>query len=354
VGEFCRGALGALGERTDLDVSAFAISWRGRRQLDGLVPPGVKVHQRTMPARQLHLAWQHLRFPSVEWFVGPTDVVHGTNFVVPPTRAAGRVVTVHDLTPVRYPQLCSPGSLRYPGLVRRAIETGAWVHTHSRFVADEVVAEFGADPDRVRFVHPGIPGSIDGVDRVAPQTLPPGTSRYVLAIGTAEPRKDLPGLVRAFDRLAPDHPEVALVLAGPAGWGSDALDRSIAGSRSSARIVRTGYLSDERLRRVLCDAAVLAFPSFYEGFGFPPLEAMAVGVPVVATSVGSVPEVVGDGAVLVAPADPDALAGAIATVLDDDHGRDALIERGLRRAEQFTWEKCAAGLARLYEDASSR
>ena len=189
------------------------------------------------------------------------------------------------------------------------------MHTHSRFVADEVVEAFGADPGRVRAVAPGVPvhgrpAEPDGAaGRVGslPAALPAGATRYVLAVGTVEPRKDYPGLVHAFDRIASAHPDTALVIAGVDGWGADAFHRARAAARCRDRIVQLGYVSDDDLGRWLSGAEVLAFPSVYEGFGFPPLEAMAHGVPVVAAAAGSVPEVVGNAAVLVAPRDADAL-----------------------------------------------
>jgi glycosyltransferase involved in cell wall biosynthesis len=173
-----------------------------------------------------------------------------------------------------------------------------------------------------------------------------------LALGTVEPRTDLPGLVRAFDRLAGDHGDVALVLAGAHGWGDDALERAVAASPWSDRIVRPGYVDDDHRRDLLAGASVLAYPSVYEGFGFPPLEAMAVGVPVVATAVGAIPEVTGDGALLVAPGDVDALAGALADVVGDKGISDELIARGRARAALFTWRSCGEGLAALYTAAA--
>lgn len=368
IGYFCEGALRALAGREEVDVCAFAVSWRRRSELTAQLPPGVRSTQRPMPARPLHLAWSHVSGPAVEWFIGPVDVVHGTNYVVPPTRHAARVVSVHDLTPLRFPELCDESTLQFPRLVRRAAESGAWVHTDSRFVAEEVVAELGVEPSRVRAVHPGIPGIFDrdvastsegvaapdatpnGTNR-AQLELPSGTTRYVLAVGTVEPRKDYPTLVKAFDVLGEEMGDLALVIAGADGWGAHALDEALESARRRERILRLGYVASDRLGALFEGAAVVAYPSVYEGFGFVPLEAMAAGVPVVATSVGSIPEVVGDGAMLVGSGMVDELADALGTALGDEQVRAALVERGKARAGTFTWEACAAGLTDLYAAA---
>ncbi|HXW36011.1 MAG TPA: glycosyltransferase family 1 protein [Acidimicrobiales bacterium] len=358
VGRFCEGALSALGARGDVEVSAFAISWRRRRRLPAFLPVGVRAHQRAMPARPLHLAWRYTGFPPCEWFIGRTSVVHGTNFVVPPTKSAARVVTVHDLTTVRFPELCDHATLVYPQLVRKAVREGAWVHTPSRFVAEEVISEFGANPDRVRVVYHGArsastPTSFERDVRRSnfKVDLPDGCERYLLSIGTVEPRKDYPGLVRAFDKLAEEHPDLCLVIAGADGWGTRAFDAAIEQSPFRSRILRLLYPPDEVLEAVLSGAQALVFPSLYEGFGFPPLEAMSAGVPVVATIAGAVPEIVRDAALLVQPGDPEALAHAIDTLLRDRSVVNRLVELGKTRAADFTWQETAAGLVRLYADA---
>jgi glycosyltransferase involved in cell wall biosynthesis len=356
IGAFCLGALRALGRRSDLDVRAFAVSWRRRAGIGTRLPPGVSATQRPMPARPLHAMWGHGAWPPVEWFIGRVDVVHGTNFVVPPSGRAAEVVSVHDLTPLHHPELCNPATLAYPDLIRRALRRGAWVHTDSAFVAAEVVEAFGADPARVRVVAPGVPPLPDLAPAQARALvepfLPPGVAQYVLAVGTAEPRKDLPGLVRAFDRLAERHRDLALVLAGPPGWGEEALTRAVEGASAGARVVRTGWLAPTALAALLQGAAVLAFPSLYEGFGFPPLEAMAAGVPVVATRAGSLPEVLGDGAVLVDVGDHDGLVEALDGVLDDPALRQRLVDSGTARAASFSWERCGEGLSALYREAA--
>jgi len=355
VGEFCLGALTGLAGRADVSMSAFAVSWRRRGRLPAVLPAGVGSAQRAMPARPLQWSWRRLSLPAAEWFVGDCDVVHGTNFVVPPTRRAGRVVTVHDLTPVRFPEMCDGPTLAYPDLIRRAVRSGAFVHTPSAFVAAEVVEAFGADPERVRAVHSGIPRRLgigaDRAGRAVSDLLPAGTERFILSLATAEPRKDLPGLVAAFGEVARGRPEVALVLAGPPGWGERDLAGAVSRSAFAQRIVRTGWIDDPTVASLIDAAAVLAYPSRYEGFGFPPLEAMARGLPVVATRAGAIPEVLGDGASLVPVGDVGALAGALAEVLDSETRARELAASGRRRAGEFSWERCADGLVALYRDA---
>ncbi len=355
IGAFCAGALASLAPRAGLDVRAFAVSWRRRRGIVDRLPPGVAATQRAMPARPLHALWGHVNQPPIEWFVGRVDVVHGTNFVVPPTARAAAIVSVHDLTPVHHPELCNAATLAFPGLIRRAVARGAWVHTDSAFVAAEVAEAFGLSAARIRVVHPGIP-PLPEVDTATaaevPRRWPVLDGRpLVLAVGTAEPRKDLPGLVDAFDAVAAHH-DSALVLAGPPGWGEPALQAAIDRAAMSARIVRTGWVDPPMLAALLARARVLAYPSRYEGFGFPPLQAMQAGVPVVATGAGSLREVLGDAALLVEVGDRDALARALSDVLEDEALRTRLAQAGSARAATFGWARCGDGLEALYRDAA--
>jgi glycosyltransferase involved in cell wall biosynthesis len=365
VATFTGGLLRALGASGAVDVAAFALSLRGRGRLAGAVPPGVAVlggsggGGRPMPAGLLTRWWARSpSWPPLEAFVGghdadAVDVVHGTNYVVPPSRGAAEVVTVYDLTSVRFPELCTPASLRYPRLVQRAVDRGAWVHVLATAIGDEVVELLGVDRDRVRVVPSGVDPPTAG-DAAAGRRIA-GHERYVLFVGTAEPRKRLPDLVRAFDddAVAGARPGLGLVIAGPDGWGTGELVETMDAARHGRAIRRIGWVDEATRADLLAGASVVAVPSVYEGFGYPPLEAMAAGVPVVATSVGSLPEVLGDAADLVPPADVDALAAAIARVLDDDAHRAALVERGRARAASFSWEQCAKAMVALYEDADA-
>jgi glycosyltransferase involved in cell wall biosynthesis len=342
VGVFVDGLLGAIADH-DFRLSGYGLTWAGRKRLPRLLPDGVDAARTPMPAGPLLRMWSLADHPSAEWWTGPVDVVHGTNFVVPPTRRAARVVTVHDLTAVRFPELCTPTSLRYPDLVRRAIAGGSFVHTPSAFVAAEVVDGFGADPDRVSVIHHGV----DAID-----VVPVGGPPMILALGTVEPRKDLPVLVRAFDGLADSRPDLTLVIAGPDGWGADALAEEITVARHGDRIHRQGWIDDHERARLLGRATVFAYPSRYEGFGLPAVEAMSAGVPVVATAVGAIPEVVGDAALLSDPGDVDGLAANLGAVLDDEGCRRQLVERGRARAAQFTWAGAGDAFAKLYGRAA--
>jgi len=352
VATFTRGALQALATRSDVRVTGYAMSVRGRGQLAAVVPSGVTTRSRSMPAGLLTKLWSSSDQPPGEWWTGRVDVVHGTNFVVPPMRHAAEVVTVYDLTSVRFPELCAPASLRYPELIRRAVRRGAWVHTLAAAIAEEVIDLLDVPPERVRVVPSGLDPVADD-ERGDPTTgrAIAGADLYVLALGTIEPRKGLPSLVRAFDRLAGTRPNLHLVVVGPDGWGTRAFGAAVGMSRHPQRIRRLGWVDAAARRDLVVGARLLAVPSIYEGFGYPALEAMAAATPVVATAVGSLPEVLGDAARLVPGGDIDAFTEALAEVVDDDAVAADLGGRGPARAATFRWDACAEGLVELYRAA---
>jgi len=385
VGVFCDQLIRSLATRNELVLSAFAVG-RGAVGARHRLPPSVRCRVLPVPARLVHAAWRVTGVPSAEIVAGRVAVVHGTNFVVPPTRRAAAVVTVHDMSPWRYPELCPPASRAYPALVRQALLRGAYVHTPSQFVADELVSLVGADPARVRAIPHGLgrpdrrgerslagegvgsaepaaegwgsdgPAGDDATSDARTATAPSApsvASPYVLAIGTIEPRKDYPTLVAAFDEVAARRPGLRLVIVGSEDRGSRALDAAVAASHCGERIIRLGYVAGSSRASLLAGAAVLAYPSIYEGFGLPPLEAMAAGVPVVATAGGAIPEVVGDGAVVVPVGDPAVLADALARILDDDQFRQEQVARGLARASGYSWQATASAMVALYVEAAA-
>jgi glycosyltransferase involved in cell wall biosynthesis len=358
VGEFCQEILEVFATRPDLQVGAFAISSHGRSGITRLLPAGVKALGPPgpgLPARVLHASWARWPFPPVELYTGQVDLVHGTNFVVPPARKAAMVVTVHDLSPLHFPQWCRPAARAYPELVKKAVERGAWVHTDSAFVGNEVVEALGVPEERVRAVHLGVSPAVATETIDVAGLLPDWVTSYVLAVGRVEPRKDLPTLVQAFGAVAARRPGLALVLAGPDGSGSTQLEDALAASPASRQVIRLGWVEDGARDALIRQATVFAYPSRYEGFGLSPLHAMAAGTPVVASACGALEEILGDAAWLVPPSDDVALAAALEHLVDDASARARLAEKGRQRAAQYSWESCAEGLASLYHElATSR
>ena len=327
VGVFTFGAMEALAELPELDVAAYAMPWRGRGAGSLTLPLGV--------------GRARIRLPG-----GGVDVLHGTNFAVPRARHAARVVTVPDLALLRFPELRTRKARFDLRSLRRAIAGGASVHTLSSFVAQEVVTLLGADPARVSTVAPGVPPLAAGSPTAGRRMA--GADRYILALGTVEPRKDYAALVRAFDQLAAERDDVNLVVAGADGWAVDTFGEEVRRARHGDRVVRLGYLDEAGRSALLRGASVFALPSRYEGFGFTPLEAMEAGVPVVATEVGSLPEVLGDAALFVPAGDDAALSDGLARMLDDDALQTRLMKAGRNRLSRYSWRACADGLAALY------
>ena len=351
IGNVTAGLVNSLAGRPDVEVVAYAITWHGRDSLRQSLPASVRSGTRPFPARLTRSLWPRLRWPRVETWTGPVDVLHATNFVAPPTRSPV-LLTVADLSYLLYPELCSGDVLHFPRLVQVALDRGATVHVYSAFVAAQVRDHYGLPEDRVVEVAPGLgpPRRGDAGDgqRRADAT------RYVLALGTVEPRKNLPALVRAFDRLAAHDPTVVLVVAGPDGPGGPAFTAALDAAQHRDRVHRLGWLDDRARDDLVAGAAVLAYPSLYEGFGLPPLEAMQTGVPVVASTAGSLPEVLGDAALLVDPADDDALADALARVLDDGALRARLIADGHTQAGSFSWARAVSGFVAAYQSLAGR
>jgi glycosyltransferase involved in cell wall biosynthesis len=350
IGHVTARLLEGLAPRDDVEVTGYAITRTGRLDLAGLLPDGVRPATSWVPARIVHPLWARIAWPSIEHWTGPVDVVHSPNFIAPPAKVPV-IVSVHDMAFAHSPELCRPEAAQLTPLLRRAIARGVVIHTGSDFVADEIRDLFDLPPERVVRVYSGIATPATSGDPARGRALA-GGDRSLLAIGTIEPRKNLPGLVRAFDLVAATDPDVRLVIAGGDGWGVDALEAAVAASPFAARIVRLGYVPDADHADLLAGASVLAYPSLYEGFGHPPFEAMAAGVPVVTTTAGSLPEVVGDAALFVPPGDDAALADALTRVLTDDALRADLIARGRVRARAFPWSTAIDGFVDLYRSVA--
>ncbi len=337
-----------IGRSDDIDLHGYVVSWRARNRYREMMPDGVAALRMPWPARLTHRLWQRTDHPRLR---GSFDVVHGTNYVVPPTRRGTRLLTVHDLTAWRFPTLVDHHSRANPALFGRAVAGGASIHCVSNAVGREVIEELGVPADRVHV----IPNGFDPVgsgDATAARTRIGGP--YVLAVGTVEPRKDYVGLVRAMTAVWEDHQDLRLVIVGGDGWGIDEFNDVVRTTGSADRIVRPGYVTEAEKADLIAGAELLAYPSVYEGFGLPVLEAMAAGLPVVATAVDAVAEVAGDAAALVAPGDPGELGEAIRSVLTDTGRRSTLIAAGRARATEYSWDRTGDAMIGLYRDLADR
>jgi glycosyltransferase involved in cell wall biosynthesis len=335
----------ALGPGAEVVATAFTL--RGFGSLAHHLPPGITDAARPAPARLVRAVWKRSDLLDVRRLTGPVDVVHGTNFVLPPARDAGGVLTIHDLTYLRWPQTVAAASLDYPQLVQRAVSRGAVVCTPSAAVADQVCDAYAVPRDRVHATPLGI-----AQPWLASEPPTPGQraelgipAEYLVAVGTLEPRKNLNLLLDCY-RLAAAR-RIALpplVLVGGQGWGRPLQTAGV----GESSLTLTGHLDEDALRRVVAGALGLLFPSLDEGFGLPPLEALACGVPAVVSDIPVTHEVLGDQARYADPRDAESFLEAILTALSGAAGTP---ESRRARAATFTWKACADATVAAYRQS---
>ncbi len=325
----------ALNDHRGVAVRPYVLSFRSR--------PAPPTRRLPLPAALAHRLWSRADHPRVDRWLGDAEVVHGTNYVVPPSRLPA-LVSVYDCWFLDHPSEASPPVRRAGEVLRRRVRAGATVHASSQATADRVRDLLATD--RVEVVHLG-PLAVDA----PPAESPVGVNGrpFVLALGTIERRKNLPALVRAFAAVATEGAQ--LVVAGAPGDDSAAVDAAVEALAPEARsrIVRLGPVDATTKAWLLHHARALAYPSLDEGFGFPLLEAQSIELPIVATRAGSIPEVAGDGAELVPLGDTDALAAALTRVLVDDERRAALLAAGRANLARFSWSATADALVDVYE-----
>lgn len=281
-------------------------------------------------------------------------VLHTPNYLLF-EHSGPRVTTVHDLSWLHFPQFHPKERVKIMRQrMPRSLELADAVITDSEFVRNEVIETFGLDAGRVHAIPLGVDEAFrpreDAETSATLANLKLRHGSYLLALATLEPRKNLTRLIDAYERLDPGlRRRFPLVLGGAMGWHANALVARIDALAARGEAVRLGFVSEEDLPSLLAGARVLAFPSIYEGFGLPPLEAMASGVPVVASSSSCIPEVTGDSALLVPPDDVDSLKSALERALTDGAWRIGAIERGLQRARNFSWQRCVDETIQIYQ-----
>jgi glycosyltransferase involved in cell wall biosynthesis len=353
IGEYTHELVRALAAEyvpARLDLSVFSSSWKDR--LDLREPDFAPVQQidRRWPVRTLNFAWHRLGSPAVETLTGQAfDVVHSMTPLLVPTESAAQVVTIADLSFLTDPTWTRAEVRRdYPDLVRVHAQQADGIIVMSEHVRGEVQRVLGIGEEKVTVVPAGAPSW-------APRAAAPDNG-YVLFVGTLEPRKNVGVLLDAYEsafalRASAGRPRPDLVLAGKPteaarGW----LDR-ISRTPLAGRVRHLGYVDAADRRALYEGASVLVLPSLDEGFGLPVLEAMTLGVPVVASRRGSLPEVLGDAGQLVDAEDARGFADAIERVLLDTAFAATCAARGIERSRQFSWRRAAERTFSLYEQA---
>lgn len=351
IGEFTHELVRALAASVApgrLDLSVFSSSWRDR--LDVGEPGFERVHQidRRWPVRVLNLAWHRAGAPAVESLTrAHFDVVHSMTPLLVPAREAAQVVTIADLSFLTDPSWTRAEIRRdYPALVHEHARRAHGVLVMTEHVRASVQRALDVDPEKIAVVSPGAPPW-------TPRASAPADG-YILFLGTLEPRKNVGVLLDAYERLVNRGDTPPLVLAGKATDAACAwLDR-IARPPLAGKVEHRGYVAASARRSLYEGARVLVLPSLDEGFGLPVLEAMTAGVPVVASTRGSLPEVLGGAGQLVEPDDADGFANAIDRVIRDHVFAAECTARGIARAQQFRWDRAAQQAYALYEHAVER
>lgn len=345
VGEYAHHLAAALqqqlGEGDSLTL--FSSSWKDRLAPDAV--PGAGTLDVRVPVQLLNLAWHRLGWPPVERLGGHADVTWSLHPLLMPSRRAAQLVTVHDLYFLDHPEATAREVRRdYPALAGAHARRADGVIVNSAHTRDLVVSRLGVAAGKVTVCYPGAPRW--------PARREPVAAGPILHMGTIEPRKNVAGLVKAYLALARRQPHVPpLVLAGRLAMPPASLAAGDDRDLFRQKVSLAGYVGDEERQRLYREASMLVIASSDEGFGMPALEAMTVGLPIVASLRGALPEVVGEAGVLVDPEDPDALASALERVLLDAALRRRLAAAGVERARRFNWESSAAALLEAFRRA---
>lgn len=350
VRELAQALVSLFGDQGEL------ILWHGRLPAScrSQWPEDAPVREVELPPPPIWVTrlWQRLRLPlPLERFTGQLSVSHGPDFVIPPSRAPS-VVTIHDLSFLLSPQHAHPRLRAYlTAAVPRSLQRASAVIAVSEQVRREVIEYYNLPPNQVVAIPHGVTSGLTApADDQAQRTLARLGVRepYFLMVGTIEPRKNHLATLDAFALLASRYPDLSLVIAGRPGWLAEPIMRAIHEASARLPVRYLGPVADADLPALYARSVALVYPSWYEGFGLPVLEAMACGAAVITSEGGAPAEVAGDAALAVPPDRPEALAEAMERIVNDSALRGRLAKEGRRRGASFSWERAARQHLELY------
>jgi len=318
--------------------------------------PGTEARRvRWCPGRVAQLAWKKVHWPPFDLFAGAADLYHFPNFTIPPLSRGRSVVTIHDMSFFRHPEFAEARNLRHlTGTIHRTAERADAILTISHFSGREIQELLRVPGDRVFPVYLGIsPVFCQPSEETVTSTLARLELRrpYLLTVGTLEPRKNIPFLVEVFEHMHDFDGE--LVIAGMPGWQCEPILRRIRESSRADDIRFIQYVGDGALPSLYAGADLFVLTSFYEGFGFPPLEAMACGTPALTSRGGSLAEVVGDAGVTLGEFDADLWSSTACDLLGDTERRKELREKGIAHAARYTWQETARQTLEVYREVTA-
>lgn len=353
IGRYTRSLIRALSAQDSANSYALYVP-RDALYLDALraFPPNFRVARAPLNERYMVALWQRARAPlPIEILTGATQVFYSPDFVLPPTRAKRKILTIHDLSFKRHPETAVPNLKWYlEQAVPRAIQRADLILADSDATRRDVQEFFNVSADRAQTLYAGCDDFFQRVgDARVLQTLRAKYALrkpFILNVGTLEPRKNLTRLIEAFAQLR-QRRDLELVIAGGRGWMYDEIYEAPQKFGVSAQVRFIGFTPDEDLPALYSLAELFVYPSLYEGFGLPALEALACGAAVVASNNSSLPEVTGDAALLIDPRDTAALTWAMQRLLDDSTWRATLRQKALAQAKKFSWEKSATELRQV-------
>jgi glycosyltransferase involved in cell wall biosynthesis len=357
VGQYVRSLVNAMLEQDAMNEYTLITSGHPTKQHAFPVASNVRGRSLFIPDRYLNILWYRWRVPLyANIFTGPVDIYHGLDFVLPPLAGKARkVVTVYDLAFLQHPETAVPSLATYLNkVVPESVAAADVVAAISHATKQALIEHYKTPPEKIIVIPCGIAPHFQ---RIKDPTLLEATRRkfdlrgpFILSVGTLEPRKNHLGLIKAFHEVQQKNENSAiLAIAGGKGWLYEETQRIVTELKLEDKVRFLGRISDLELITLYSLADVFAFPSFFEGFGIPPLEAMACGAPVITSNTSSLPEVTGDAAILVDPHDTHALANAISRLLGDEQLQEDLRQKGCLQAQQYTWANAARKMLSVYQ-----